>query len=69
MDRNYDWSKFTKSSLYGVPTPHDNSGGGVKNSMHWLHLAKDEKAAQLVSKRVDNFRRRTQPQLEKVHDP
>ena len=40
MDRDYDWSKFTKESLYGVPTPHDNSGSGVKSAMHWLHLAR-----------------------------
>lgn len=69
MDRDYDWSKFTKGSLYGVPTPHDNSGSGVKSALHWLHLARSEKAAQLVSKRVDEFRERNQPQLGKVHDP
>ena len=40
MDRNYDWSKFTKASLYGVPTPHDNSGTGVRNAMYWLHIAR-----------------------------
>lgn len=39
-DRNYDWSTFTKASLYGVPTPHDNSGIGVRNAMHWLHIAR-----------------------------
>ena len=36
MDRKYDWSKFTKESLYGVPTPHDNSGSEVRNALHWL---------------------------------
>ena len=36
VDRNYDWSKFTKGSLYGVPTPHDNSGVEVRKAMHWL---------------------------------
>lgn len=36
MDRDYDWSKFTRESLYGVPTPHDNSGSQVKSSLHWM---------------------------------
>lgn len=40
MDRDYDWSTFTKASLYGVPTPHDNSGTGVGNALHWLHIAR-----------------------------
>ena len=39
VDRNYDWSTFTKGSLYGVPTPHDNSGSQVRNALHWLHEA------------------------------
>ena len=39
VDRDYDWSKFTKESLYGVPTPHDNSGIQVRDALHWLHLS------------------------------
>ena len=39
VDRNYDWSTFTKHSLYGVSSPHDNSGGQVRDALHWLHLA------------------------------
>ena len=39
VDRKYDWSTFTRGSLYGVPTPHDNSGSGARNSLHWLTLA------------------------------
>ena len=39
MDRNYDWSKFTKSSLYGAPTPNDPTGKQVKNSLYWLTQA------------------------------
>lgn len=69
VDRNYDWSKFTKKSLYGVPTPHDNSGIQVRDALQWLHQAQSMKKAPIVSKRVDNFRERTQPQLGKVHDP
>lgn len=36
VDRGYNWSVFTKDSLYGVPTPHENSGRQVKEAMHWL---------------------------------
>lgn len=43
-DRKYDWSKFTKDSLYGVPTPHDNTGSGVRNALHWLTLAQQSVA-------------------------
>lgn len=69
MDRNYDWSKFTQQSLYGVPTPHDNSGSQVRSALHWLTDAQSVKRAPIVSQRVDQFRERTQPQLGTVHDP
>ncbi len=35
IDRGYDWSKFSKGSLYGVPTPHDNTGSGANLALHW----------------------------------
>lgn len=35
VDRNYDWSKFTKDSLYGMETPHDNSGVLVGSALDW----------------------------------
>ena len=35
MDRNYDWSVFTKDSKYGVETPHDNRGVLVSSTMDW----------------------------------
>ena len=38
MDRDYDWSVFSKTSLYGVPTPHDNSGSQVRDALHWMSL-------------------------------
>ncbi|XP_064389897.1 EF-hand domain-containing family member B-like isoform X2 [Halichondria panicea] len=67
VDRDYDWSKFTKSSLYGVPTPHDNSGSGANTALHWQ--GDSEKSAEVVCKRLDDFREKTQPQLGQVHDP
>lgn len=36
VDRDYDWSTFTRDSQYGVPTPHDNSGSGVRSAMKWI---------------------------------
>ena len=36
VDRNYDWSKFTRDMMYGVPTPHDNTGIEVRRAMHWI---------------------------------
>ena len=38
VDRDYDWSVFTKDSLYGVPTPHDNSGCKARDALHWMSL-------------------------------
>ena len=38
------------------------------NKWMWFNYNR-EKATKIVSKRVDDFRERTQPQLGKVHDP
>ena len=35
IDRNYDWSVFSRDDQYGMPTPHDNTGMGVRKAMHW----------------------------------
>ncbi|CAK8674005.1 unnamed protein product [Clavelina lepadiformis] len=68
-DRKYDWSQFTRDSCYGVATPHSNEGKNTAKSLKWLHDTKAEKGAKVVSKRADDFRERTQPQLGTVHDP
>ncbi|XP_006821422.1 EF-hand domain-containing family member B-like [Saccoglossus kowalevskii] len=68
-DRKYDWSRYAKDSRFGVPTPHDNDGRHVKKTLKWMHEAQQEKGSKIVSKRVDDFRERTQPQLGQVHDP
>ena len=46
VDRDYDWTVFTKDSLYGVPTPHDNSGSQARDSLHWLSL--DQRLASTI---------------------
>ncbi|EDO30325.1 predicted protein [Nematostella vectensis] len=68
-DRKYDWSRIPKDSKFGVETPHDNNGIHVKKTLKWLHDTQQEKCTKVVSKRVDDFRERTQPQIGKVHDP
>ncbi|XP_065834963.1 EF-hand domain-containing family member B-like [Oscarella lobularis] len=69
VDREYNWTKVNKGSSFGVPTPHDNDGIDVKKSLQWLHETEMQKGDKLVSKRVDTFREKTQPQLGRVHDP
>ncbi|XP_019618184.1 PREDICTED: EF-hand domain-containing family member B-like [Branchiostoma belcheri] len=68
-DRKYDWSKIPKTSMFGVETPHDVDGRNVRKTLKWLHDVESERATKIVSKRVDDFRERTQPQLAMVHDP
>jgi len=68
-DRKYDWSRVKKNSIFGIETPHNNDGIHVRKTLKWLHETQSAKAAQIVSKRVDAFRERTQPQLGRVHDP
>jgi len=67
--RRYESPNFNRSSQFGLPTPHENDGRHVRCTLKWVHDAKSESATPIVSKRVDEFRERTQPQLGKVHDP
>ncbi|KAK2547717.1 EF-hand domain-containing family member B [Acropora cervicornis] len=69
VDRKYDWSRIPKESKFGIETPHNNDGIHVRKTLKWLHDTQQEKTTKIVSKRVDDFRERTQPQLGKVHDP
>ena len=66
---NYKYPSYNKENIFGGPTPHDNTGKQVRTALHWLIDSKTEKATPVVSKRLDDFRERTQPQLGKVHDP
>ena len=67
--RRYESPNFNQASKFGLPTPHENDGRHVRNTLKWVHSAKSEAATPIVSKRVDEFRERNQPQLGKVHDP
>ena len=68
-NHNYTSPAYKPTSQFGIPTPHDNAGRLVKKTMTWLPDSQASKASPIVSKRVDVFRERTQPQLGKVHDP
>jgi len=68
-DRKYDWSRVPSTSCFGVETPHDNRGLNTKKTFKWLHETLSDKAAQITSKRVDDFRERSIPQVGVVHDP
>ncbi|XP_038047870.1 EF-hand domain-containing family member B-like [Patiria miniata] len=69
VDRNYDWSRYPKDSMFGIATPHDNDGKHVAKTLKWLRNDHLDKGTKVVAKRVDDFRERTQPQLGQVHDP
>merc|ERR1719234_2134784 len=68
-DRKYDWSVFTKDDVYGKETPHSKEGKMTAMSLKWIHDLNTDKGAKVVSKRVDDFRERTQSRLGTVHDP
>ncbi|KAM5157314.1 EF-hand domain-containing family member B [Mantella aurantiaca] len=68
-DRKYDWTQFRKERSFGIETPHFNDGRNVARSLRWLQEIKSKEDANIVSKRVDDFRERFQHQLGKVCDP
>lgn len=68
-NRSYTQPEFSPTSRFGKPTPHDNCGKRTKQSMKWVYETEKEKAAKIVSKRLDDWRERRQPQLGQVHDP
>lgn len=69
INRKYNWSKYTKDSKFGIATPNYNDGRNVARSLRWLDQLQLQKAATLVSKRDEDFRARTRPQIGKVCDP
>jgi len=69
-DRKYDWSnRDPKTTRFGIETPHFNDGRNVAKSLKGQNEKSIEKTTIIVSKKVDDFRERTQPQLGKTHDP
>ncbi|KAM4026931.1 EF-hand domain-containing family member B isoform 2-T2 [Anomaloglossus baeobatrachus] len=68
-NRKYDWTKYKKGNRFGIATPHFNDGRNVRRSLRWLQEMKMKEEANIVSKRVDDFRERSQYQLGKGLDP
>ncbi|XP_023658401.1 EF-hand domain-containing family member B isoform X2 [Paramormyrops kingsleyae] len=64
ISRNYNWSHVRGDCRFGLSTPHYNDGRRVAKSLCWL-----QHEGKLISVRYDDFRKRTQPQTRKVHDP
>ncbi|KAL3855117.1 hypothetical protein ACJMK2_014346 [Sinanodonta woodiana] len=69
MHRSYTSPNFSFNSKFGTPTPHDNTGLHTKKTLKWVHETQQEKSTKIVSKRVDDFREKSQSQLGQVHDP
>jgi len=67
--RGYASENFHPEKKYGLPTPHCNDGKMTKETLTWIHETQGDKAAKIVSKRLDDFREKSQPQLGQVHDP
>lgn len=68
-NRSYTQPEFSPYSRFGEPTPHDNCGKRTRQTMKWVYETDKEKAAKIVSKRLDDWREKSQPQLGQVHDP
>ncbi|KAJ3282947.1 hypothetical protein BCR33DRAFT_847840 [Rhizoclosmatium globosum] len=52
-----------------LPDNHDNNGLRVKEALYWTEESFKARETKLSSKRLAEFRRRTQPEIGKVHDP
>ncbi|XP_072548550.1 EF-hand domain-containing family member B [Salminus brasiliensis] len=69
VDRGYDLRTYRQDSRFGVSSPHRSDGHNASWSLQWLCDTQANHSAKFVSKRCDDFRERTQPQIGKVHDP
>jgi len=61
--------QLKRSTVAGMPTPHDNEGSFARKSMRWLSETEGWKASAVTSRIEDDFRERTQWQLGKTRDP
>ncbi len=60
---------FDANRVYGMPTPMDIRGTAAARSLRWVHEDRKRLATPLGSKRVEEFKERTQPQLGLNLDP
>ncbi|NXT81158.1 EFHB protein, partial [Zapornia atra] len=69
INRKYDSPNFSKSFTYGIETPHFTDGRRVSKSLNWVYDLQSKRAANIVSKRSDDFKEKFQPQIGKALDP
>ncbi|XP_007895767.2 EF-hand domain-containing family member B isoform X1 [Callorhinchus milii] len=69
VDRKYSWTRCNKYSTFGIQTPHFNDGRNIKKPLNWLQEEQLKKGAKIISKKLANFREKTQHQLGKGLDP
>ncbi|XP_063055479.1 EF-hand domain-containing family member B isoform X2 [Engraulis encrasicolus] len=68
VDRNYTWDRIGKDTRFGVPNPHRNDGHNLSKCLDWPCDKQVNHSAKIVSKKCDDFRERSQPQIGRVHD-
>ncbi|KAM9023154.1 LOW QUALITY PROTEIN: EF-hand domain-containing family member B [Ara ararauna] len=66
INRKYDSPNFSKSLVYGIKPPHFEDGRYVSKSLNW-HSAPEKRAEKIIPKQSHDFKKKFQPQLEKVH--
>ena len=66
---NEEGGGYNPDKKYGKPTPMDQRGTAVKSALHWSQLARAELFTPIASKRIDDFKERTEQQLGQTLDP
>lgn len=69
-NRNYTWTKnLPRDTMFGVQTVHANDGREVAESLRWTQETQRETTTKIINKKVEDFRKKTIPELGRVHDP
>ncbi|PVD37746.1 hypothetical protein C0Q70_00347 [Pomacea canaliculata] len=69
VNRSYYVPQYNSSAKFGKPTPHENDGRKTWQSMKWACETDKDVAAHIISKRLDDFREKTQSQIGQGLDP
>jgi len=49
------YAAFDDTKRFGNPTPHDDGGGNIARTLHWVSVSEDEKATRVRSKIDEDF--------------
>lgn len=52
------YAAFDSSQRFGNPTPHDDGGGNMARTLHWVAVSEDEKATRVRSQIDEDFHAR-----------